>query len=95
MNGNSGLETGDWPADVEVAIVAHDSLASLPPTVDALLAADCPPDRITVVDIARTARPHGWRASIRARAFAASIATKDRTRGATSASPKPGSRSCY
>jgi len=82
MNGNSGLETGDWPADVEVAIVAHDSLASLPPTVDALLAADCPPDRITVVDIASTDGTAAWLAREHPRAR---VRRLDRNEG-----PNPG-----
>jgi GT2 family glycosyltransferase len=50
----------DFPADVEVAIVAHDSRDALPPTLQALEAAGCPPDRITIVDIASTDGTADW-----------------------------------
>jgi GT2 family glycosyltransferase len=49
-----------FPADTEVAIVAHDNLASLPATIDSLVAAGCPPDRITVVDVASTDGTGEW-----------------------------------
>lgn len=42
----------DFPADVEVAIVAHNNLAMLPDTLGSLANTGCPPDRITVVDVA-------------------------------------------
>jgi GT2 family glycosyltransferase len=41
-----------FPEDVEVAIVAHDSWSTLPATLDSLVGAGCPLDRITVVDVA-------------------------------------------
>jgi len=43
-----------FPADVDVAIVAHNNLDVLPATLESLAAANCPPDRITVVDVAST-----------------------------------------
>ena len=43
-----------FPADVDVAIVAHNNLDVLPGTLESLAAANCPPDRITVVDVAST-----------------------------------------
>ena len=36
---------GPFPEDIDVAIVAHNNLASLPGTLQALLDAGCPPDR--------------------------------------------------
>lgn len=42
----------EFPADIDVAIVAHDNLATLPAALDSLARAGCPPDRITVVDVA-------------------------------------------
>jgi GT2 family glycosyltransferase len=56
-----GLRTPlDFPPDVDVAIVAHDSRDALPPTLQALAAAGCPPDRITVVDVASTDGTAEW-----------------------------------
>ncbi|HZR26949.1 MAG TPA: glycosyltransferase [Vicinamibacterales bacterium] len=49
-----------WPPDVDVAIVAHNNLATLPETLQALLDAGCPPARITIVDIASTDETSGW-----------------------------------
>ena len=42
----------DFPGDIQVAIVAHDNLGSLPATLQSLAAAGCPLDRVTVVDVA-------------------------------------------
>jgi N-acetylglucosaminyl-diphospho-decaprenol L-rhamnosyltransferase len=53
----------EFPADVEVAIVAHDSRETLPATLQALAAAGCPPHRITVVDVASTDATGEWIAS--------------------------------
>jgi len=44
----------DFPADVEVAIVAHDNLDTLKATLQSLADSGCPPDRIIVVDVAST-----------------------------------------
>ncbi len=52
--------TSTFPADVEVAIVAHNNLASLPAALDSLLAAGCPAQEITVVDVASTDGTAGW-----------------------------------
>ncbi len=49
-----------FPEDVGVAIVAHNSRASLPATLDALAAAGCPPERITIVDVASTDGTADW-----------------------------------
>lgn len=61
-------ETGDraptvtprFPADVDVAIVAHDNLTALPATLAALAAAGARPDQITVVDIASADGTGAW-----------------------------------
>ncbi len=50
----------DFPADVEVAIVAHDNLVPLPATLASLADAGCPPDRITVVDVASADGTGEW-----------------------------------
>ena len=50
----------EFPADVEVAIVSHNSLEALPATLGALTAAGCPPDRITIVDVASTDGSAEW-----------------------------------
>src|SRR5713101_2590039 len=50
----------DFPSDVDVAIVAHNSLAVLPATLSSLAAARCPPDRITIVDVASTDGTGAW-----------------------------------
>jgi GT2 family glycosyltransferase len=49
-----------FPADVEVAVVSHNGRETLPATLDALTAAGCPPDRITIVDIASTDGTADW-----------------------------------
>jgi hypothetical protein len=49
-----------FPADVDVAIVAHDNLSALPDTLASLFAAGCPPDRITVVDVASADGTGEW-----------------------------------
>ena len=49
-----------FPPDVDVAIVAHDNLDVLPGTLAALADAACPPDRITVVDVASTDGTGDW-----------------------------------
>lgn len=61
MTGTGGLSLGaGWPEDVDVAIVAHDNLAALPQTVGSLLDAGCPPDAITLVDVASTDGTAEW-----------------------------------
>ena len=50
----------DFPADVEVAIVAHNNLSALPATLQSLAGAGCPPERITVVDVASTDCTGEW-----------------------------------
>ena len=51
---------GAFPEDVDVAIVAHNNLAPLPATLASLAEAGCPPDRITVVDVASTDGTTEW-----------------------------------
>jgi GT2 family glycosyltransferase len=53
----------DFPADVDVVVVAHNNLERLPATLDALLAAGCPASRITVVDVASTDGTAAWLAA--------------------------------
>lgn len=60
MTVDRGLSTVNWPDDVDVAIVAHDNLAALPQTIGSLLDAGCPPDRITLVDVASTDGTAEW-----------------------------------
>ncbi|MCL4848606.1 MAG: glycosyltransferase family 2 protein [Acidobacteria bacterium] len=43
-----------FPADVTVAIVAHNALAYLPASLASVAAAGCPPEQIVVVDVAST-----------------------------------------
>jgi GT2 family glycosyltransferase len=50
----------EFPDDVEVAVVAHNSRATLPETLASLTDAGCPADRITVVDIASTDGMGDW-----------------------------------
>ena len=50
----------DFPRDVDVAVVAHNSRATLPETLASLADAGCPADRITVVDIASTDGVGDW-----------------------------------
>ncbi len=49
-----------FPPDVSVAVVAHDSRAALPATLGALADAGCPPERITVVDVASSDGTADW-----------------------------------
>ena len=49
-----------FPADVDVAIVAHDNLAALPATLASLAATGCPADRITIVDVASSDGTDAW-----------------------------------
>ncbi|HYM24130.1 MAG TPA: glycosyltransferase [Vicinamibacterales bacterium] len=49
-----------WPADVDVAVVAHDNLSILPATLQSLLDAGCPRERITLVDVASTDGTAEW-----------------------------------
>jgi len=49
-----------FPDDIDVAIVAHNNLTALPGTLASIAAAGCPPDRITVVDIASTDGTGDW-----------------------------------
>jgi GT2 family glycosyltransferase len=44
----------DFPVDIDVAIVAHNNASVLPATLESLAEAGCPPERITVVDVAST-----------------------------------------
>jgi GT2 family glycosyltransferase len=57
---NDYRPTTAFPADVDVAIVAHDNLAVLPASLASLVDAGCPPDRITVVDVASTDGTGAW-----------------------------------
>ncbi|HEV3141232.1 MAG TPA: glycosyltransferase [Vicinamibacterales bacterium] len=50
----------DWPSDVDVAIVAHDSLSVLPATLQSLVDASCPRERVTIVDVASTDGTADW-----------------------------------
>jgi GT2 family glycosyltransferase len=50
----------EFPLDVDVAIVCHNNLAALPAALASLVAARCPPNRITVVDIASTDGTAEW-----------------------------------
>lgn len=52
--------TTSFPADVEVVIVAHNNLASLPAAIASLEVAGCPPADITVVDVASTDGTPDW-----------------------------------
>jgi GT2 family glycosyltransferase len=54
------LSTVNWPSDTEVAIVAHNNLEALPQTIASVLDAGCPPDVITVVDVASTDGTGDW-----------------------------------
>jgi len=51
---------GQFPADVDVAIVAHNNRAALPATLSSLAADGCPPDRITLVDVRSTDGTAEW-----------------------------------
>ena len=57
---NLPTTVGAFPADVDVAIVAHNNLVPLPATLASLAEAGCPPDRITVVDVASTDGTGAW-----------------------------------
>jgi GT2 family glycosyltransferase len=50
----------EFPSDVDVAIVAHNNLVPLPATLASLAEAGCPPDHITVVDVASTDGTGDW-----------------------------------
>ena len=50
----------DFPNDVDVAVIAHNNLAALPRTLASLTDTGCPPDRITVVDVASTDGTGEW-----------------------------------
>jgi GT2 family glycosyltransferase len=50
----------DFPNDVAVAVVAHNNRDALPATLASLIDADCPLDRITVVDVASTDGTSDW-----------------------------------
>ena len=50
----------DFPSDVDVAVVAHNSRARLPETLASLADASCPADRVTVVDIASADGTGDW-----------------------------------
>lgn len=60
MTGRREVGAGAWPDEVDVAIVAHNNLAALPQTIESLLGAGCPPDRMTVVDVASTDGTLAW-----------------------------------
>jgi len=49
-----------FPSDVDVAIVSHNGLAVLPATLTSVIDAGCPPERITVVDVASTDGTSEW-----------------------------------
>src|ERR1700731_3043030 len=50
----------DFPSDVDVVVVAHNNLAALPVTLASLADAGCPPDRVTVVDVASSDGTPEW-----------------------------------
>src|SRR5262249_20282483 len=52
--------TAAFPDDVDVAIVAHNNLPALPATLRSLADARCPPERITLVDVASTDGSAEW-----------------------------------
>src|SRR5712692_2059137 len=52
-----------WPSDLDVAIVAHNNLATLPAALASLAEAGCPPERITVIDVAATDGTAAWLAA--------------------------------
>jgi GT2 family glycosyltransferase len=60
---DSPLSAAPFPADVDVAIVAHNNLPVLPATLRSLAEAGCPPARITVVDVASTDGTGTWLAA--------------------------------
>ena len=49
-----------FPADVDVAIVTHNNRDQLPGLLDSLAATGCPPDRVTIVDVASTDDSLAW-----------------------------------
>jgi GT2 family glycosyltransferase len=49
-----------FPDDIDVAIVAHNNLDALPATIASLVEAGCPPDRLTIVDVASTDDTREW-----------------------------------
>ena len=50
----------NFPSDVDVVVVAHNSRALLPETLASLADASCPADRVTVVDIASADGTGDW-----------------------------------
>jgi GT2 family glycosyltransferase len=52
--------THEFPPDVDVAIVAHNNAGILPATLASIIAAGCPADRISVVDVASTDGTAEW-----------------------------------
>jgi GT2 family glycosyltransferase len=56
----SPVVTGAFPDDVEVVIVAHNSRAALPATLEALSEAGCPADRVLVMDVASSDGTPDW-----------------------------------
>lgn len=55
----------DFPIDVDVVIVAHNAMASLPATLASVEAAGCPHSQIIVVDVASTDHTVPWLAETR------------------------------
>jgi len=55
-----GSPQAAFPEDIDVAIVAHNNLAALPATLQALLDSGCAPSRITLVDVAGTDGTAQW-----------------------------------
>ena len=56
--------TDAFPQDVDVAIVSHNCVGILPATLASLAAAGCPPDQITVVNVASTDGTREWLARV-------------------------------
>jgi GT2 family glycosyltransferase len=54
------VTANSFPADVDTAIVSHNNLEVLPAALESLAAAGCPPQRITVVDVASTDGTGAW-----------------------------------
>ena len=50
----------DFPCDVAVAVVAHDSREMLPATLASLVDAGCPVDRVMVIDVASRDGTSDW-----------------------------------
>ncbi len=60
MRSDPRLGPREWPPDVSVAIVAHNNLSALPDTLQSLVEAGCPPERITLTDVASTDGTTDW-----------------------------------